>query len=142
MLKSDALRGNHGSRIDCASRSHARTCPVSPAGWKRADGQQYRDGAGLPRRFLERWGGTIVIPPIGMQDRLFAEQRRGADFGVAAVTGALGGDLGRCRLAGFGRAVVTWARLSADHYRTSSAFSERLNGAGCDLYLERQAVDT
>ena len=25
----------------------------------------------MPRRFLEHGGGTIVIPPIGMQDRLW-----------------------------------------------------------------------
>jgi DNA invertase Pin-like site-specific DNA recombinase len=30
---------------------------------------------------------------------------------------------------------------SADHSKILSAFSGELNGAGCDLYLERQAVD-
>jgi hypothetical protein len=47
---------------------------LRPVG-KEGDAQQYCDGAGLPRRFLERWGGTIVIPPIGMQDRPFLLSR-------------------------------------------------------------------
>jgi hypothetical protein len=44
------------------------------------------------------------------KSRLLVEQRRGADFGVAAVIRALGGNLGgRCH-AGYRRAVVTWRR--------------------------------
>src|SRR5271167_4013749 len=85
----------------------------SPAGGSGGAGQEYRDGARLPCRFLEGWGRTIVTLPIGTQGCLLAEQRRGADFGVAAVTRALGGDLGGSRLAGYGRAVVTWGRTVA-----------------------------
>ena len=54
----------------------------------------------------------MATPSIGMQGCLLADQRRGVDFGVAAVIRALGSDLRGCRLAGSGRALVTWA-----HYR-------------------------
>ena len=70
---------------------------------------EYRKGARLTFRFLERWGGTIATLPIGIQDRFFAEQWESGYLGLAAVTRALRHDLGGCRLAGCGRVVVTWA---------------------------------
>ena len=68
---------------------------------------EYRKGARLTFRFLERWGGTIATLPIGIQDRFFAEQRESSALGVAPVTRALRHDLGGCRLAGSERPMVT-----------------------------------
>jgi hypothetical protein len=49
----------------------------------------------------------VAVFPIGTQGRLVAEHGRGADFGIAAVVRAVGGDLGGYRFAGCRRAVVT-----------------------------------
>ena len=92
--------------MSCGRLGRATRRSVSPVGWREQDEQEYRNGARLLRRFLEHRGRTLAIPPIGMQGRLSDEQRRGARLGVAAVTRALGGDLGGYRLAGYGRAMV------------------------------------
>ena len=68
---------------------------------------EYRNGARLTFRFLERWGGTIATLPIGIQDRFFAEQRESGYLGLAAVTRALRHYLGGYRLAGSERTLVT-----------------------------------
>src|SRR6266404_5767792 len=100
--------------MNCAVRVPS-VCPNplpdhAPAGWRGGDGQEYHVGARLLRRFLERPGRTDTIRPIGMQGRLPAQSRGSGNFGSTAVSPTLGGDLGRCRLAGFGWAVVTWGR--------------------------------
>src|ERR1700737_1742599 len=105
------------SIAQCACRAFAPNAlpDHAPAGWRGGDGQEYRVGG----RFLGRPGRTDTIRPTGMQGPLPAQPRRGANSGAAAVTRALGSDLGGCRLAGCGWAVVSCAsgRPMADKSR-------------------------
>jgi hypothetical protein len=52
-------------------------------------------------------GKAMALSPVGTRGGVLAEQRPGADLGVAAVIRALGGDLGGYRPAGYVRAAVT-----------------------------------
>ena len=81
-------------------------------------GQEPHLAAELALPLLEGAASRILPRRLRTRAQPAAERRRGADLGAAAVSRAVGGDLGRCRLIGLGCAGVTKKFASSRTFRS------------------------